>query len=230
MISSEINETIVWSDKPSKWDYYAFFIIGIILAASGVYLYWQEGNLFILLCALGSMGVHFFMGPYTETHITEVGIYEGNPTKGYKVFRFSDLTYAYFEQPDNVYMYFGIDDLEVYSIYKHANHYSEIRSFFERISADVLPHHRYGFVDKKGLSREDKLGCVECKSKFGFSAITKWADEKSRTLFRKKKSNIAVCPSCQAEGTIVVSRTGKITNAGLESLAALRTGHQESPG
>jgi len=209
MFIDEINEPVILSLKESKLRFYLSLLLPTLLIGFGLYLVNWHGRY------------------KNETYITESAIYKRTGKRKYRVGHFSDLDYAYFEYEDSTYLMFGPEGSNDYMIMDHDKNYDEIKAFLQNVSLNTLAHHRYEYAQRNEISVGDKLGCLDCKSKFEFSAITKWADEKSRKIFKIKKPNIAVCPSCKAEGTVVVSRIGKITTDGLKSLSALRAGHEE---
>ena len=228
MISSEINEPIILSSKESDSRFYLSLLLPFLIIGIGLYLFFVFREFTLLLS--GAIFVGFkWRGRYrNETYITRDAIYKRLGKRKYRVSRFSDLDYAYFGNTESAHLMFGPEGSTDYMIMDHDKNYDEIRAFLQNVSLKTLAHHRYEYAERKDISVGDNLGCLNCKSKFGFSAITIWADEKTRNIFKIKKSNIAVCPSCRTEGMVVVSRTGQITNEGLTSLAALRSGHQQA--
>jgi len=227
MFIDEINEPVILSLKESKLRFYLSLLLPTLLIGFGLYLVFEHHEVMLLLLGGILAGLNWHGRYKNETYITESAIYKRTGKRKYRVGHFSDLDYAYFEYEDSTYLMFGPEGSNDYMIMDHDKNYDEIKAFLQNVSFNTLAHHRYEYAQRNEISVGDKLGCLDCKSKFEFSAITKWADEKSRKIFKIKKPNIAVCPSCKAEGTVVVSRTGKITTDGLKSLSALRAGHEE---
>jgi len=223
MTSSEINEPIILSSKKSDTQFYLSLFLPTFLVGNGLYLFFESREVILLLSGIALAWLNWRGRYKNEIYLTQVAIYKRLGKRKYRSSLFSDLDYAYFENEDSIFLMFGPEGTNDYMTMNHEKNYDEIQAFLQNVSLNSLPHHRYEYVDRENISDGDKLGCLDCKSKFGFSAITKWADEKSRNIFRVTKSNIAVCPSCRVEGTVVVSRAGNVTNEGLKALSALRS-------
>ena len=217
-MSKDINEPIILSSKSNDISFYLSLLLPFLLIGLGLYAFLEDGDILIFLSGAALLLVSWLLRFRNETYITQASIYQRVSSRKYETFRFSDLSYTYFED-DIVYFIFGAEGAEAYSISNDANNFEEIKEHLEQISKKHLPYHKYEFALRSELSLTDKLGCLDCCSIFGYSSITHWTTEKTRWSFlRKRLPEIAVCPSCKKEGRIIVSRTGQVTIQGLKSL------------
>ncbi len=218
---NDINEPIILSSKSGEVEFYTSLILPLFLTGFGFFDYLREGKFLFLIAGLAAfIGIWIFKS-IDETYITREAIYNRDGNGNFENYRFSDLSYAWFDD-DVVYFIFGKKGDRVYSILSDAKHYEDIRAYLEQVSQKHLPYHRYEFATRSQLSPTDRLGCLECQSIFGYSKVTHWKTEKSWWSFLiKLKPEIAVCPSCKKDGRVIVSRTGRVTADGLKSLNEL---------
>lgn len=218
MNSRYINEPIILSSKSGEVSFYVSLILPILLMGFGLYIYLEDGEFLTFLAGLAAFSVYWLLRSKEETYITCKAIYQRAGSENYETFLFSDLSYAWFDD-DTVYFIFGVEGARAYTISDDAKNYQEIRAYLEQVSQKHLSYHRYEFAFRSELSSTDRLGCLECQSIFGYSSVSHWKTEKTRWSFlRLQKPEIAVCPSCQEEGRVIVSRTGRVTTQGLKSL------------
>ena len=221
MISEDINEPIILISKPNKMSFYFSQILPVIMIALGLHLFLEDGQFLIFLAGLALFYLNWLRRFKDETYITDEAIYQRVGSRKYETFRYSDLSYSYFDE-DVVYFIFDVEGAESYSISNDANNFEDIRAYLEQISQKYLPYHRYEIASRSEMSYTDTLGCLECTSIFGYSGVTQWKTEKTKwSFFRKHLPEIAVCPSCKKEGRVIVSRTGQVTIKGLRSMNQL---------
>ena len=210
-----INEPVILSSKSSEISFYASLIYPILLIGLGLYVYLEKGEVLPFLLGLAAFLASWLFRSKDETYITREAIYYRVRSGKCDIFRFSDLSCTWFDE-DTVDFLFGREGTQIYSISDDARNYEEIRAYLEQVSKKHLSYHRYEFPFRSELSSKDKLGCLTCQSIFGYSSVTHWTNEKTSWSFRKPE--IAVCPSCKKEGSVIVSRTGRVTKQGLKSM------------
>jgi len=222
MISSDINEPIIESSNAIRVQTYIALSVTALVFSAGIYAFLQEGSLWILGFSMFLFAINMRDLFRDDVHVTRKAIYRQIGYKKYQILAFSDLTYAFFEDADAAYLGFGTEVLTDFIITDQHHNFAKLKALLRQTSQIHLKHHGYIIADRESLSRTDNLGCLDCKKQFAYSDIKQWSVETTGWLFKKTKTEQPICPSCRKENSLVVSKAGKLTGEGLQSMNALR--------